>query len=526
VNGSRALILLLILLTAGFRLINLEADPPSNFSWSGGYFADEGFWAHNARNAALFGKPVLDEWDARVVSPLFSRLQVLIFHIFGAGLLQVRIIGILSSILLTVCSFLLIRKQFNAQISFLGAVLVSLSYPMLVLGRQGILDPFAAALAWSALALIIGGSPFGLFFAGALAAAACVTKYLMIYVFLPFIVLLIDRRRSFFVFSAGVAAVAAIWFLGNYLPNRELLMSYSRYYSSQQSWEIGSVLKNIALQPFYLYFVKTPAILMLGNLMLWHLVFQYRKIGSVEKACWLWLLTGILFFSLWRYRPLRYYTSLLPPLCVLAGMALYKTNELAASLRGGWSRLVLVFGILAPASQIAFVLFDRLLDWNIVPEQLGIQTADAVIFLLLSAAVPLILIGSRQKARWIILAFAVAFLGSDMRNYLSWMQKPEFAAMEISQDIQKRVGNGVVTGQWAPELCLENKVRAVPVWHGFVNSEQPFQHYGITHILLWEYTLGGEKFAEWYPQDFQKFRPVAKYKIKNSDLILYKKFED
>ncbi len=207
-------------------------------------------------------------------------------------------------------------------------------------------------------------------------------------------------------------------------------------------------------------------------------------------------------------------------------MSLFKTEEIAASFRGGFSRLLLAAGILVPAGQIAFVLCDRLFNWKILPEQLGIQTADAVIFLLLSASVPLILIKLQQKARWIILVFAVAFLGSDIRNYLSWVQNPQFAAAEISQDLQKRVGNGVVTGQWAPELCLENKVRTVPVWHGFVNSEQPFQHYGITHLLLWEYTLGGEKFAEWYPQDFQKFRPVARYEIKDSDLILYEKFED
>ncbi len=525
-ENHRVLLLLLILLTAGFRLINLEADPPSNFSWSGGYFADEGFWAHNARNAELFGKPVLDDWDSRVVSPLFTRLQSLIFHNFGVGLLQVRIIGVFSSILLAVCTFLLLRKQFDQQISFLGAVLVSLNYPMLILGRQGILDPFASALAWGALALVIGGSPVALFLGGTLAAGACITKYLMIYIFLPFVVLLTGSRRNLLVFAAGATAAFLVWYLGNYLPNRELLLGYSRYYSSQQSWEVWGVLKSIALQPFYLYFVKTPAILMFGNLMLWHLVLQYRKSGTVEKACWLWLLTGILFFSIWRYRPLRYYTSLLPPLCAMAGMVFLKTEELAASLRGGKSRLLLLVGILVPAAQMSFVLFDRLFSWNILPEQLGIQATDAVIFLLLSAAVPLILIRAREKARWMILAFALAFLGSDMRNYLSWIQKPEFAAAEISQDLQKRVGNGVLTGQWAPELCLENKVRTVPVWHGFVNSEQPFQHYGITHILLWEYTLGGEKFEEWYPQDFQKFRPVAKYKIKNSDLILYEKFED
>jgi hypothetical protein len=106
---------------------------------------------------------------------------------------------------------------------------------------------------------------------------------------------------------------------------------------------------------------------------------------------------------------------------------------------------------------------------------------------------------------------------------MKWKLNPEYAATEISADLQRRVGNGVLAGQWAPELCLENKVRTVPVWRGFVNHEDPFGKYGITHVLQWEYALGGEKFAEWYPEAFRNFKPVTKYRIKDSDLVLYEK---
>jgi hypothetical protein len=105
------------------------------------------------------------------------------------------------------------------------------------------------------------------------------------------------------------------------------------------------------------------------------------------------------------------------------------------------------------------------------------------------------------------------------------MVQPQYAAVEISADLQDRIGSGVVSGQWASELVLENELQAVPVWKGFVNSERPFERYGITHLLLWRYPLGDElvKFTEWYPEEIKEFEPVAVYRIKDSDLHLYRR---
>jgi 4-amino-4-deoxy-L-arabinose transferase-like glycosyltransferase len=110
---------LLLILTFGFRFLQLDADPPPDFSWSGGYFADEGFWSHNARNSVRFGNPVQDDWDARIVSPIFARLQQLIFHLFGSGFVQVRIIAVLSSLLLACASYFIFRRDYDPQKTFL-----------------------------------------------------------------------------------------------------------------------------------------------------------------------------------------------------------------------------------------------------------------------------------------------------------------------------------------------------------------------------------------------------------------------
>lgn len=512
-SQSARFIFYLALLTLGFRILFLAADPPANFSWSGGYFADEGYWSHNARNAVLFGNPVQDEWDACIVSPLFAFVQNLSFRALGPGLAQVRLVGLLSSLVISIAMFLLLRKQFDARIAFLGGALASLNYPMLVLGRQGILDPFATAFAALAMLFALSQSLALCFLAGAAFAAACTTKYLMIYLFLP-VLFLPDSTKLRISFVAGLCVAGSVWLMANYLPNHQLLTAYSGFYSSQQSWQPAAVLKNIVLQPFYLYFVKTPAVLFFGNALAWYFLGNLKSANRTEKGLWLWLVCGIVFFALWRYRPLRYYTSLLPPLAALAAIALTKLEDLSeAARKKPWMWL----GLFLPAVQILLVVMDRWLSLHLVPEQLGIETPDALLFLLLT---PILFLRKRQ---WILLAFLAVFLLSDMRNYIQWTASPVYSAREISQDLQARVKDGVITGQWAPELCLENRLRVVPVWYGFVNSENPFVKYGITHVLVWRYELGGEKFEEWYPDEFRQFHPVTEYRIKDSTVVLYEK---
>jgi 4-amino-4-deoxy-L-arabinose transferase-like glycosyltransferase len=526
-NGKTTLLLLciLILLVAGFRIVRITADPPANFGWSGGYFADEGYWSHNARNQALFGNPVQDEWDARVMSPVFAGIQAWMFRLFGVGLAQVRMIGVISSILLALASFFVFRKQFAPQHSFLLALLVSLNYPMMILGRQGILDPFAAALAWTALLLLLNGSGPAAFVAGALFVVSCTTKYLMVYAFVPLafvpIAYFTGSRKPVLLCVTGAATALAVWLLLDYLPNRQLIQTYGAYYSSQQNWGLIQVVKNIVTQPFYLYFLKSPVVLFFGNLMLWFLVSRLRSVGIVEKVCWVWLVTGIVFFSLWKYRPERYYTSLLPPLAGLAGMALLRIQDVADSFRSPRSRALILIGIALPSIQCLFFLADAWSGWDMIPQQAGIQASDAALFLMLTGV--MVWLWKRPNPKWVVVAFLIAFAAGDLRSYLRWVMDPPYQAVEIAKDLQRRVGTGVVAGQWAPEVCLENKVRVVPVWHGFVNSDHPIQKYGITHLLLWRYPLGdeAEKFSEWYPEEFRLFHPVTEYTIKDSKLVLY-----
>jgi 4-amino-4-deoxy-L-arabinose transferase-like glycosyltransferase len=526
------LLLILLLLTVGFRIVQLTADPPADFDWSGGYFADEGYWSHNARNQVMYGSPVQDEWDARVVTPVFAWFQALVFKIAGPGLNQVRVIGILSALLFASATFFLAKKQWDSGTAFWIAAVVSLNFPMLVLARQGIPDPFAAALAWGALCLLLMNATPAAFLAGILLIGSLITKYFMIYTLAPFLLLIFFWNKvpksQMLAFVIGLVIASGIWIFWNVMPNSETITSYNRFYSSQQSqqnWALTSVIQNIILQPFFLYAVKTPAILFFGNIMLWFVAIRFRQTKPIERTVWIWLIAGILFFALWRYRPLRYYTSLFPALAVLACMAVVYQDSLAQTFREHRFRLLLWIGIVIPVLQIGFVLVDRWFGLNYVPPQLGIRTFDAVLFIVLSIAGVICLL--RNNVKWIPILLFAGMLFSDGRNYLQWMIKPDYNAQEISDDLQNRLPGAVLSGQWAPQLVLGNRLRAVPVWKDFVNSDQPFERFKITHLLMWRYPLGDEltKFSEWYPDEMKQFRLMKKYRIKDSDLFLLEKIQ-
>jgi len=96
--------------------------------------------------------------------------------------------------------------------------------------------------------------------------------------------------------------------------------------------------------------------------------------------------------------------------------------------------------------------------------------------------------------------------------------------LNTSRELEKILPPGsIVAGQWAPELCLETSHRAIPLWKGFVNSDNPFEKYKITHVLSWNYSLGDELQLQrqWFPDTMKSARHIKTFRIKRSPVILW-----
>src|SRR5262249_10316588 len=93
-NCKLILLLATLVLAAGLRLLFLGADSPRGPFW----IFDEGHWVHNARNAILFHRWIIDDFNQGLVTPVFSTLTYLIFQVLGVGLVQARLVSVMMGI--------------------------------------------------------------------------------------------------------------------------------------------------------------------------------------------------------------------------------------------------------------------------------------------------------------------------------------------------------------------------------------------------------------------------------------------
>ena len=92
---------------------------------------DEGAWTHNARNKALYGAWVQDQWNPVYIAPVFTGLEYLSFAAFGVGLRQARLVceaaGVLS-VLLLIAGLGVRRLGGNRRAALIAGALAATNY--------------------------------------------------------------------------------------------------------------------------------------------------------------------------------------------------------------------------------------------------------------------------------------------------------------------------------------------------------------------------------------------------------------
>src|SRR5690606_9873255 len=118
----------------GLRVVFPLADPPwlesIGITWH-----DEGVWAHNARNKALFGDWRTDEWNPMYVSPVFTAVEYASFATFGVGLWQARLVSMLAGVLSVIALALGLRAFASRRAAVAGAALLAVNYTWVMYNR-------------------------------------------------------------------------------------------------------------------------------------------------------------------------------------------------------------------------------------------------------------------------------------------------------------------------------------------------------------------------------------------------------
>ena len=425
-----------------FRLIAIDSDPPPWLSWSTGLYTDEGFYTLDARHEVLFGTLAPGTFHDRLLSPFLSMLQQGVFAVFGAGILQARLISVVFGMLSVIVFWVGLRRAYGVKVADAGACFLGLAPPFLLYNRTALQE--TPTVFWLVLAFTLwtfattqNEQRKALFYAlaGSCVGAAVVFKSLA-GLAIPVLfagvekkahkVLLearADGRAGFCLASqnwgAGafvlvLALYAGVW----YIPHHAELSRMTTYYRVHQiqphSWvglwlniRRGLVKGELGAVPYLLATLPVPCFLAGWGLL------ARREWSGTDRFLAYWLAGGLLFCLLSSYAPSRYYVLFLPALIGLAARQL---------------------GLLKRPGQIAAVC--------------------------------------------VFLATATVWLGA------AWFER-SFAQREARQELIRTLPIGsVVIGDFAPTLCLGTPFAATTVQPGLANDDHPVERLRATHILV------------------------------------------
>jgi 4-amino-4-deoxy-L-arabinose transferase-like glycosyltransferase len=335
--------LLLVLLVAAVpRLVVLNADPPVRVSAA--LVTDEGWWAQNARQHALFGKWVMDQHNpALYVTPVYTLALRGVYEVAGVGIWQTRLVSALSGILTCLALYAGLRAVLPRRRALFPALVLALSLMGITLNRIAFTESLQLLLATLSLAAVLWAAhrpAWGV--AGGIALVLAVLCKPNAAVLAPIIAgfwagelwraresagPLLVRVRPMLILIATALAATLVTVLVFLLPQwadirHQLSISLANVYGVNRRLDDGG-----ALFFFLPWLGLRPTMLTASTVIPWLgvIVLAWRRCtrsgvttsDPAERLMWWWLGGGILFQALQSYQPDRRFLILLPPLVVL-----------------------------------------------------------------------------------------------------------------------------------------------------------------------------------------------------------------
>lgn len=380
---------LLVLGVVVLRVVDVSADAWKDLDWGTGIWTDEGFYAHNARNQILFGKPELDGFNNYNLSPILHYIQVIVFTLFGVGLVQARWISIIASLL--TCGFLFagVRNDFGPRAAAFSLMLLGLESSYVLYNRLGLMESLGTLVIALAYFLWTLNSPWSKFLSGFVAAGAFAVKTtFLIFLPAPIIALVISHKWDIRAVTSASwpYLLGAMAFLGLYYgvwldAHGSEVARMNNFYRMMQSqprsfmqllWMMRRALIGYHFGFFQRMETRSTVFLNLALVgSAWSLVtlvggWKTKRIvpsDSVHNKLLMHvvcLLSGILFIFVSRYAPSRYFLVFYVPAAVIGGVLMTRISSVEESihtdkwLRRAMFAFVFLFGyhILLPIFNI------------------------------------------------------------------------------------------------------------------------------------------------------------------------------
>ncbi|WP_394795442.1 ArnT family glycosyltransferase [Armatimonas sp.] len=489
-----ASIVLVVFLLAS-RLFWLDADPWPLLDWSSGIWTDEGFYTYNARNAALFGQARLDEFNNANLMPVLDLAQRLVFGKFGVGLIAARSLSVLASLLALFFFWDALRRGFGKKTALTGLALLGTDVFFWGYSRLALMELPATLVHCAAFWCLTLGTNSGLLIAGLLAASTLAFKATYaLFLPVPLIALGWARRKQALPYAAGALAGLAIYGALWGIPHRAEIAHMTNFYRTKQSQprsisEVGRCVSFALLgyrrtsKKYMMHCLETqaPVTTTVGLVGLFGLGWRRRKRDFLWRVlvCWAGLAMGSLAVS--RYIPTRYFLLFLPALVALAAVTLPRLPALwrlwrTRSRARAWGLGVPIFFLCYQLGVIPLgaALGSVAAEWVTLPLALGL----AFVVVRRQPALPS---PPTSLGKWFLATALLLNVGSSVSGLLS----RTYTLRDTSRELGRKLAPGTVVIGEAASLCLENRLRAVPIFYpGLANDKDPLTVFQPSYLLI------------------------------------------
>ena len=520
-------IALALLLGAALRLVWLTADPPAHGT-VGIVWHDEGAWAHNARNRALWGTWRTDAWNPVFVAPVFTALEYAAFREFGVGTWQARVVPAASGLFAVAALAIGVWAAGGRRAAMVGACLLSTNYVFVMWNRAALMESTMTAFivaGWAAYAMTRWRPAFG-YVAGTMVTLAWFTKaaaafFVAAIVFDALLTLALTRSarlraivsvdspsaddaRGAVATLVGLAASAACVVVLFVVPH----WTDYRFYNWQMSvtrkpsYTVRALMDRISWLPFVQgFFSRMWAELVAASLATLVVLSQWRRASPAARLLVLWLLVGFVELAVHDAGNERRYVMLIPALIALAALFVgrTRTGDCPPSLRTGdcprherlpWVAVPVVVFLCYLVIGTAFRLT---LLADVVAGQLS-QAVRMSVPLAVVCGVALTWIWRRRADRlvagewpaWAVAALVLAIVAGDLAQFAQWAVRRTTRNYEASLLVGRLLPAGtLVHGKLANGLSLDNRIRPVFVGNHFGNYDDRTSRDDVRYVLTY-----------------------------------------
>jgi len=521
-------IALALLLGAALRLVWLTADPPAHGA-VGIVWHDEGAWAHNARNRALWGTWRTDAWNPVFVAPVFPALEYVAFLQFGVGTWQARLVPVASGLFAVAALAMGVWAAGGKRAAIVGAWLLATNYVFVMWNRAALMESTMTAFivaGWAAYAMTRWRPAFG-YLAGTMVTLAWFTKaaaafFVAAIVFDALLTLALTRSArlraivsvdspssedtrgavaTLVGLAASAACVVALFVLPHWTDYR--FYNWQMSVTRKPSYTIRALIDRISWLPFVQgFFSRMWAELVAASLATLVVLAQWRRASPAARLLVLWLLAGFLELAVHDAGNERRYVMLIPALIALAALlAGRRKGDCPPDLgRGDSPRYQaerLPWLAVPVAVFLCYLVIGTAVRLTLLPDVVAGQLSLAVrmsVPLALICGVGLAWIWRRRSDRlvldqwpaWAVAALVLAIVAGDLAQFAQWAVRRTTRNYEASLMVGRLLPAGtLVHGKLANGMSLDNRIRPVFVGNHFGNYDDRTSRDDVRYVLTY-----------------------------------------